>query len=431
MSDPKLSKLPLALLAALSLCGAGCSDDDNGSDIVPTSLPECPQHDYHVCDTRGIRCQQRLLALAACVYGAEEVPEVPVQVVTEAEFREALEADLENVQAMRTEEEIAAREVLESALIDLRLGTAGALSDEGRIDDYVENLGGVYIDAETGVVLIDHGSPSDDVDANSLLVHELVHALQDADYDLETWVEPYRSLTDALLAARSVTEGQATYYQFRVGVAMLGRTVETVDFEQTLLNLVADLDDVARADPSPYTRSASTFPYGYGGLAALQDWLVFGQGYEAALIDATPPSTLEVIRRGTRPEDPETEALELVAPLETGDYALLDEDVLGGWLLSVLLSKHGVSTSTAESLAATWSGDHLWLYRDSADSRGWLWQLQLSSESAAAEVMGALNGELPEAVHIEHGGSRLFIASGNDGAPQELLDAGQAFLTAE
>lgn len=407
----------------------GCSEDE--PEFVPASLPECPDHDYSTCDIRAVSCQKRLLALTVCVYGTESIPSVPVQLISEQELRDALEAELADEQAMLTEDNVVATDLMESALVDLRLTKVGGLSGEAIIDDYVATLAGVYLDPENGVVLIDHGRPQNDPEANALLVHELVHALQDADYDLQTWVEPFLSSTDSLLAARSVTEGQATYYGFRVGLAMLGHATDAIDYEQTLLNLTRDLDAVAREDPSPYTRSAATFPYGYGGLSAYRAWLSEGQGYERALIETPPLSTQEVLHAALPDAKPEVERVELTAPAHTGDYALLDEDVLGGWLLGVMLTKHGVIAATAESLSATWSGDHLWLYRDSADNRGWLWELQLGDESAAAEVMGALNGELPDTVHLEHSGVRLFIASGSDGAPQELLDAGSAFLAGE
>jgi hypothetical protein len=265
-----VNRLRFALFALLGAL-AGCSDDE--PDFVPASLPECPNHDYHTCDIRAVSCQERLLELTACVYGTEVVPSVPVQLISEREFRDILEAELADEEAMQTEDDIAATEVLESALTELRLTEAGGLSGEVIIDDYVKNLAGIYLDPGNGIVLIDHGTPQNDPDANALLVHELVHALQDADYDLDAWAEPYATSTDSILALRSVTEGQATYYGFRVGLAMLGYATTDTDYEQTLLNLTSDLDAVARDDPSPYTRGGSTFPYGYGALHAYKGWL--------------------------------------------------------------------------------------------------------------------------------------------------------------
>jgi hypothetical protein len=405
---------------------AGCSDDDH--ELEPKSLPECPFFDYRACDTRSVACQQRLMGLTACVYGSESVPDVPVQLISEQQFREILEEQLAAEEEMQTDDDVAATELLESALVDLRLTETGGLSGEVVVDDYVENLAGVYLDPENGVVLIDHGRRQDDPEANALLVHELVHALQDADYALDSWREQYVSTTDSQLALRSVTEGQATYYGLRVAFAMLGHPPENTDYEQSMQNLASDLESIARDDPSPYTRGSSTFPYGYGAVRAYRAWAADGQGYESAFIEDPLLSTQEVLHALSPDDTPAVERVELSPPAETGDYTLLDEDVLGGWLLSVMLTKHGLTVGSADRLAEAWSGDHLWLYRDSADNRGWLWELQLGTESAAAGIMGALASELPEAVDIEHRGARLFIASGSEGAPQELLDAGQAFL---
>jgi hypothetical protein len=254
---------------------------------------------------------------------------------------------------------------------------------------------------------------------------------EDADYELGAWVEPYRDTTDKLLAVRSVTEGQATYYQFRVGLAMTGHAAELVDFEATLLSLASDLDALAQGEPSPYVRSAGTFPYGYGALGAYRGWLAEGRGYESALMESPPLSTQEVLKAVFPDDLPAVVPQDLAPPSATDEYALLDEDVLGSWLLGVLLTKHGVDSETAAALSGEWSGDHLWVYRDAADTDGWLWELQLASETAAADVRGALEGELPEDVHIEQAGERVFVASGSDGAPQELLDAGGAFLAGD
>jgi hypothetical protein len=117
---------------------------------------------------------------------------------------------------------------------------------------------------------------------------------------------------------------------------------------------------------------------------------------------------------------------ELAEPTDTGDYALLDHDVLGGWLFRLFLEKHDYAGSAADELAALWAADHLWLYRDGAESDGWLWQIALTGD---AEALGGIETELPEGVTLEYQGGRAFIAGGTDGAPPVLLDAGRAFLS--
>lgn len=423
----------VALLAAAAL--GGCSSEEEGG-LTPAPLPECPDHDYRACDTRSASCQARLLSLAACVYGAETPQDLPVQVISEAEFREVLEEQFAAEQAGRSDEELAATELLESALVDLRLVEPGALTTQAQVDTYVENLAGVYLDAETGVVLIDHGRAEDDPEADAVLVHEFIHALQDVDYDLDSWFERYRGTTDSLLAARSVTEGQATYYQFRVGLAMLGHHSDQVDFDQTLRNLRRDLDESARSAASPYLLSAATFPYAYGGTLAARDWEIRGQSFISPLMEDPPRSTHEVIEwvsDGFTPVPP----VELSEPPAIGEYALLDQDVLGAWLLEIMATKFGAGTQTARDAARGWSADRLLLYRDASDQRAWLWQLELGdthapAAAALADIADLLAAALPETVTIEHGWTRLFVASGDgEEAPPELLEAGRAFLEAD
>ena len=420
--------MKLAQLALLALLAgaAGCSDDD--SDLVTAPLPECPDHDYTPCDTRSAACQQRLLSLAGCVYGATEVPDVPVHVVSEAEFRDALEAGQAEVAQEQTEEDVAATELLESALVDLRLVEVGALSDEASIDSIVESFVGVYQDPELGVILVDRRTPQNTAEADSTLVHEFVHALQDAQYGLDDWSEPYRTSTDQVLAIRSVIEGEATYYGLRVGYAMLGHPAHLTDWEGVFENLRTDLDARALGDLSPYVAGAATFPYGYGGTLAYRAWLERGQGFEAELIEAPPLSTGNVLRQ-LFPDDIEAaEEFELPEPTATGDYTLLDHEVLGAWLLRMLLVKFDLDDSDAQPLAGTWTADHLWLYRDAEDRRAWLWQLQLTTDSAASFIADLLELESPPGIVIDQAHNRLFVSNGTDGPPQELLDAGNAFI---
>lgn len=413
-----------ALLALLS-ASAGCSDDEG---LIAAPLPECPSHDYRTCDTRDAGCQERLLSLATCIYGADEAPDVPVHVVSEAEFRRALEESLAEEEASRTEEDVAATELLESALVDLRLVEEGALSGEASIDNILEQFVGVYESAETGIILIDRREPQDTAEADATLVHEYIHALQDAEHDLETWSEPYLGATDRVLGIRSVIEGEATYYGLRAGYAMLGYTESNTNWEGVFGQMRYDLDARARAHPSPYVAAAATFPYAYGGLLAYRRWLADGQGFAAPLVESPPLSTAGVLRELFPDDFASSEEHELVEPTATGDYALLDHEVIGSWLLRMLLVKFSVDDDDATYLSSTWTGDRLWLYRDPDDRRAWLWQLQLTTDDDARAVADQLEGALPEGAVLEQAHHRLFIASGSDGAPAELVDAGYAFI---
>lgn len=416
------------LLALGALSSLGCSEDDPGA-LPPVALPECPRQSYELCDIRVAACQTQLMALSACVYGSDDPPEVPVRVVSEGTFRAQLELELGQEQQMRTEADERARQVAEGALHDLGLVEEGALSDQATIDSIVTMFVGVYIDPETGILLIDRGEPLGSVDANTLLLHEYIHALQDVDYALSDWVAPHATRTDELLAARSIYEGQATYYQFRVGAALLGYHIDYVDFDATFDKLRQDLTQNAIDDPSPYVASSATFPYGFGASLASHAWEERGQGFEKELFEAPPLTTREVMRRALFPADPSyaSNPIEIDPPEDTGAYELIDEDVLGAWMFKLLLAKHGFP------FEEDWLGvfaDHLWMYQDPDGNSGWLWEVQTTDPDEMDVIVPELKRKLPSTLSVRTKNGRVYFASGSSGTPQILVDAGEAFLDA-
>ncbi len=409
-----------SLVLGLLLCG--CDDDE--SKLRPIPLPECSGVGYSVCDTRSAACQEQLLSLAACAYGQASPPTVPIRVLDEDQFRQEIEAGLEEPDPA----ELAENEYVESVLHDLGLVEVGALSAQGSIDTLVETFAGVYQNAKDGIVIIDRGQSQASIEADSTLIHEFVHALQDADYELESWIEPHKITTDELLAAKAVIEGEATFYQFRIVAAMLGHDVQQVDFEATFQNLRDDLIERAETDASPAIMSFATFPYAYGSTLSYREWLRGEQGFEAALFETPPLTTLDVMLRA----DPAGESTfeppaALAAPAEPGDYELVLDDSLGAWNLRLFLKVHGFDDESVTGLPVAWANDHLWLYQN-ADARGWLWELELGNAAAAAAIAQGLSlaGQLPSGLELTQQGRGLFIV-GED-APQFLLDAGQAFL---
>ncbi|HEY6079904.1 MAG TPA: hypothetical protein VIW29_13915 [Polyangiaceae bacterium] len=420
----KLAWLLLGGLLALS----GCSDDDHPPAFTPVPLPECPNESYDVCDVRATSCQARLHALAACMYGNEDPADVPVRVVSEPEFRAELEQSVAEGAAERPPKDEQARAAMERALVDLELIEPGALSEEARIDDIVRLFVGVYQDAEQGILLVDRDHSLSSVELDMLLVHEYIHALQDADYELDGWHENHLDTTDAVLAARSVTEGEATFYQMRAGVGMLGYTAGSVDFDATFDKLRRDLEESARADVSPYVASSATFPYGYGATVSNRLWQEQGQGFEAELFANVPTTTREIIRFAVYGNlgDDAREPLEHAAPTAAAPYALVDEDVLGAWItLLVLLADDETFDPTAVDVFS----DHLWVYSDDAGETAWLWEVATNAPGAVQSRVDQLQQRLGGSVTLDTNRGRLYLAGGSDGVPDFLSQAGSAFIT--
>lgn len=408
------SSLHVSLLSALLLSLTACSDEDPGANQSPVPLRECPEHDYARCDTREPACQERLLSLAACVFGSTDMPDVPIRVLGEDELRDELAKDAGATPAAEDAEDA----VLESVLHDLGLVQEGAFSSEASIDNLVARFDGLYRDAERGIVLVDRGTAQDSISANVLLLHELVHALQDAKYDLAALSEEHATTTDAALSLRALVEGQATWYQYRVAAAMLGFDTVDFDFASEFRAMREDLVADARRDPSPYVASFGTFPYAFGAPLAHDAWRSNRAGFEAELFASPPLTTVEIMNLGLGIEEPARGLHDFSEPTPAGDFSLLARETLGEWMLNLCFDGKGLSP-------VRWLGDALWIYTNPEGDVAWLWEMQL--EHTPSTLADALEITLPNHVSAEGLGERLFVVAGAASAPF-LLEAGRSFL---
>ncbi|HYQ15334.1 MAG TPA: hypothetical protein VEQ58_06250, partial [Polyangiaceae bacterium] len=243
-------------------------------------------------------------------------------------------------------------------------------------------------------------------------------------YDLQAWEQLYGPDPDHALASRSVVEGQATYAQFRVVYAMSGYDLRRVDLSSELDEFRERLFKSAHADASPYLASLTTFPYATGVGAAQHHWSPTGLHFAASQFDEPPLSTLQALSESYALELPDPEPLELSAPTLDADYTVIDESVLGAFMLELFLFKQGFSAELARSLALDWRADKLWIYSGPNERSAFLWEVQLRDDDfARLDLVDAP----PPGVVREHSGSRLFVA-GSDAPPEFVLAAGRRFL---
>lgn len=414
----------LLALASLALIG-GCSDPDEQPADLWYPLPECPDIGLTRCDTLASICQERLLKLAACMYGVEKVPNVPIQVRTEEELIDELESAAAEGEP---DDEDASLPYAEQALVQLGLAQPGDFTGEDSTANLVERISGVYIDAERGITIVDRGEPKDDEESNALLLHELVHALQDSQYGLGAWRDSLPSTEDSTLALRAVTEGQATYLQFRALLAMTNRDVSKVDWPTSLDNFQADLLDEAYKDPSPYLASIVTFPYAYGAQLSYQAWTEDGVRFHEMQFDKPLLTTYEVASAVDGDGD-RLDEIAFTAPtsVEDAGLTLQQETALGAFLTELQLRASGVTSADAVELAQAWRGDRLFIYSQ-GDSAAWLWELEFADVDEAAAFV---ERDFQAGVVAENDGARAFVAGGDGEPPESVLAAGRAYVAGE
>jgi hypothetical protein len=380
-------------LLALVIAACGSSDEPDSSPLPPVlepavPLPECPEHDYEVCDVRNADCQQRLASLAACIRGSEPVADLPIDVLSEAEYAEKIRQDLADTPEPAVDH-------FERALSMLQLAPETGTTRAEDIANRVENVLGVYYSDEKRIIIIDHGKPADTAYIDATLVHEFVHALQDVDYDLSNWQQEAALTFDVRLALRSVVEGEASFLDARAAVPLLGIDIAEVDFDSAMREYLSAVEDEIAESKSRYRDSYATFPYGFGAIRAYRAWLEGGlRGLEAAW--ASPPrTTQQILSEQLGLNTPQESGVEISEPVVEG-LALTTRDTLGAWGLSLFLAAR--NEREPQERALSWRGDQLSVFTDTvvegepspnAPRTYLLWQLELDSESMAQALAQA------------------------------------------
>jgi hypothetical protein len=417
-------------------CGHGSEGarGDNGDDAAPmlpplVPLPECPDENYDSCDILKADCRDRIAALAACVRESKPAADLRFDVMTEDEYAAVIHQDIADDPPPPVPH-------FEQALSLLGLGPPEGVDIDEGIQNHVERLGGVYRTAEKRIVIIDHGYPSDTAYIDAVLLHELIHSEQDADYDLLNWPSaegtPYTF--DQRMASNSVVEGEASFYEHRAVVPLLGIDVTPATFHQALSEQLDEMLGEAAGSPSAYNTSYVTFPYGYGAPQAYEAWLHGGPRNIDTLWASPPTNSQAVISALYGVDTPQSSGVELPAP-DVPSLTPFTDDVLGAWGILLFLHKQDAAWGDVVRTALAWRGDHLWVFTDESDAPTYvLWEIELANEAAAKLVNDSLEHASATTYPFDHQamGTRVFMSAAfQDLALSELTTAGNAWLSSD
>lgn len=213
----------------------------------------------------------------------------------------------------------------------------------------------------------------------AVLVHEMVHALQDQYVDLDSVVDASRERNDPGLAAQAAIEGHATFVMIEW---MLGQVTGDVDL--TLLPPLSEaLGDEALGAAGmgmPELERAPTiireqllFPY-VAGLDYVQALWSRGEGRVPPIGDAMPSTTEQILhaRSGSTPGLLAPPVLEFDAQPEA-PWREVVSDGLGEFDLRLFLREWLADRELADRAAAGWDGDTYRLVEtDAADALIWV-----------------------------------------------------------
>jgi hypothetical protein len=409
-----------ALVLSLPL---GCGESSDRPPLLGSArkIPGCERFDHRSCDILTADCQSELFGLAACMQGDGDPGAAPpvrqldeasaIALIQEASGAMGMTDGVDAMSDTAFDEAAFRAEVRGLELIGL-LDTGMIETPDDVIEANVEDVLAYYLVPTQEVVIIDRGEPVDDLDANGVLAHEFVHALQDRRHDLGSFGVEIELDTDGYLARSSLIEGEATLYQYMLYFAYSGNDVRNVNFGA----FFAELTDFGMAltleAGSPALTADSIFPYTFGARFAGQHWVAGGSAAVDALYATPPRSSWEVLVG-----DPATEVARFAqAPASLDGYVEVSDDVAGAWVaVAMLAGLPGASDVASEltDLASRWRGDRLWIY-DSPDAGvATLWAIEWSSADAAERFaeLGASFAPAGATLRIDTAGSSTRITA--------------------
>ncbi len=424
-------KRPLAMLAlaALVACGAPQPSGPTVSEaLYPEDLP--PGHERppreRAGETRDVTARERaaigrLSRIAERVRGLRFRHEVPVQVQDPEAIMAYVDSQIEDQELQRARTVYVALGLL-SPDLDVR-SLLLRLMGEQIVGYYDSDAGNLVV--RDDVMRAFGGAEGEEVDldeARIVLVHELVHALQDQQLSLSANLEGART-TDAENAFRALVEGDATLAM--IGFALEGERVPLSHLTMDAAR-IHNLSEMVRGSPltgSELTNAPAIVRVPL--LSAYVDGLSFAANLHGSggwgKVDrahAEPPESTEQVlhpARFARREAPERLRLRGAEGLLGEGRELVYEDTLGELEMSVYF-RLGASPPEAARGAEGWGGDRLYAFERPDGGSALVWLMTWDSEAEAREAQAlaetavkATPAGQPRSHRVERRGRALLV----------------------
>jgi hypothetical protein len=329
---------------------------------------ECGAFGREPCDVLDPTCQSELAAIAACQWGGKgtEVTLPPITTLTRAEV-------LGRFEMLATVAPPAAVQAALDRVLEL-LGLQPAGGDAPTSTELAASLVLAFYEfGSDQATLVSDASTGDARIDDALLFHELVHAQQDARYDIGAQLGRVRS-TDSYVALRGLFEGEAEFHQLLFELEMSGTPSDPATVKQRL-DAFRDFQEPALfAEPdAAWARSLLLAAYIYGPYTSLEAWSEGGPSAMQELYDNPPTQSLRLLEtafgraRATGTVQPFPSANIFFSPgtpkpVEGDEAYPLATDRLGAWTIYVLARLAGDATQALE-FALGWRGDQLDVFR--------------------------------------------------------------------
>lgn len=260
------------------------------------------------------------------------------------------------------------------------------------LDVYTEQVAGFYDPDSTALFVLDD-QPAETL--TTLLVHELVHAVQDQATDLDSLTHEDRG-NDRQTAAQAAIEGHATLVMLEYMMEQLqGRSVDLSEVPDFASQLRPALETVRTQYPAlggapRVIQETMLFPY-LDGAGFVQAVWQEGEGRPTPFGPRLPQST-EQVSDPSRLIGPDPDSPSEVEVVVDGRSALFDA-TLGQLETRIFLEE--IAGTDAGAAATGWDGDRLVLLAGAGgDALAWasVWDDPASRDRFVATVEGGLAG---------------------------------------
>lgn len=256
----------------------------------------------------------------------------------------------------------------------------------------LEQVVGFYDPASDTLFIVD-GVSADQLDA--VLVHEMVHALQDQYVDLDSLITETRSRNDSGMAAQAAIEGHATLVMVEWMMEQLGSSLDLTQLpllgetlgDGSLGGADAEMPELARAPA--IIRQQLLFPYA-AGLDFVQVRWTGPSGRTPPLGENMPATTEQILHPGQFG----TKRVRVPAPLRfdrtpSDDWVEVYRDGLGEFDIRLFLREFLLGRDVADQAAAGWDGD---MYRllDGPQGESLVWISRWDTPNDAREFAVAV-----------------------------------------
>jgi hypothetical protein len=221
-----------------------------------------------------------------------------------------------------------------------------------------------------------------DVVGEMLLAHELTHALQDQNFDLESSLDKAKDDDDRALALKSVAEGDATIAGFAYAVGRMDNSVA-----DTLVDSLKNLPQALAAEAPGTPEGLSVpllFQYSEGVRFVAEAYRRGGWLGVDALYRNPPQSSHQILHPALYFDSPAPQPRIELAGYDRimRGWKKADDDTYGELLLRVILERNLGKQSGEVGLASRWTADRMIILQQSG-SVNVIWMLAFSDEQTA------------------------------------------------